>query len=292
MMQILTPRFPYKFHLLFLLLLCFGFQGSVWAQNESMPDTSNRKIRKLTNLKIYYSAQLKKSYVRESKKEKYTKRLQTINNDLGKILILKEETDLLELDMFLSDAEEKIIYAQEIKSNAFCLGASYVDENNMLSGFLSGERFLSERLSMGLYLGYYRERIFQYDSTSRYAHVDIYSDNYKYDHYQGGAIVNFHFFSASSPLFRLNPTKFDFYLKGVAGYSLVSSPSPFIETGDYRWESERAGVNLGGFLGLKYLMDDHVGFFVEGGYSNNGVLNAGIFIRQLPKEKAVKKKKY
>jgi len=211
-----------------------------------------------------------------------------------------------ELDMDLADDAPPMILANEPKSLIFNMGVSFLSIDKYSAPFMiSAEKILSEKWSVGGYFGHFLEKVIDdklwLDSNEYFTSNKA---NYKHTYLNFGLKASYHFFN---PTCFLPPTKFDPYLSAMLGYTIKTGTHPFLSNEEFLPHNadgdpvdpgkgnsaflnpEKAGLNFGVFGGLRYMHDDHLGFFVELGYSNTAFGTIGATIRFLDKNTTVDK---
>jgi hypothetical protein len=205
-----------------------------------------------------------------------------------------------DLDVALSAKEPPAIYAYELKSIVINAGVSFLSTGKYSSPFtISGEKSLNEKFGVGAYLGHFIEKVTvsqEYPDSNQY--LAAYLENYKHNYFNVGLMGSYHFFK---PDFFLSVEHFDLYAKVHLGYTLSASTFPFLSNEPYLPYDEegneviegqqmgkflkptKSGINYGAFGGLRYMYDDYLGFFIEGGYSNTAFVTGGITIRLIDK---------
>ncbi|PCH92365.1 MAG: hypothetical protein COB85_08260 [Bacteroidetes bacterium] len=307
---------------LLLALMVIAPSSQVHGQ-KSEGSVSEKDLKKVYRLQDFYSSQLKKSTLPEKVRVKYEKDKITADENAAKAvekrlkyaervsladptLLEKEKFNLQfrEMDLALSANESPTVFAHEFKSLFFNLGVSFLSIKTYSVPFtLSGEKVLGEKFSVGGYLGHFVEKVIvdeHLTDSNYYFNANV--ENYKHNYINIGLKGTYHFFS---PTFFLNVEYFDLYVSAMLGYTASTSTFPFLENeknlpynsdgnsvdegkelGQYK-EPNKDGINYGVFVGLKYMYDPHLGFFVEAGYSNTAFANIGVSIRILDKNTTV-----
>lgn len=285
-------------------------------------NVSIKKLKKLYGLQDFYFSQLKKSTIPEKVRTKYQKDKITADENAAiavakrlkyaervsladPTLLEKEKFNLQfrEMDLALKSNESPTIYAHEFKSLFFNLGVSFLSVKPYSFPFtISGEKVFGEKFSVGGYIGHFIEKIIVGEKnntdTNSYYYFVANRENYKHNYINFGLKGSYHFFS---PSFFLNVEYFDLYVSAMLGYTAATSTFPFLDNekdlpynengnavtreqgqGQYK-KPNKNGINYGAFVGLKYMYDPHLGFFVEVGYSNTAFATIGISIRILDK---------
>lgn len=277
-------------------------------------DVSDKHLKKLEKLQNFYISQLKKSKIPEKLIMKYQTGLKDVEEEIALIRkermdyakkVQKTEPTLLEIETFkvnfrdmdlaLTINESPTIYANEIGSWVFNGSVTFLSlEQYNAPITISAEKVLNEKISIGGYMGHFIEKIRikrnYIDSNEFFAANKV---NYKHNYFTFGLKGSYHFFH---PLFILNPVKFDLYVTAMAGYTIAAATIPFLDNEKYLIKDvdgtetdgqyntpQKKGINYGAFVGLRYMYDDNIGFFVEAGYSNTGYVTGGLTIRFLGK---------
>jgi outer membrane immunogenic protein len=122
-----------------------------------------------------------------------------------------------------------------------------------------------DNISVGPYLGYASWR-YNYGGGARYS----------WNFYSVGLRGSFHYLPYLNEFLDLNidPGKFDFYATLLAGVEVrrFSSTDTFLE-GYY---DNQTGIAFGPFLGFKYMFNDKIGAYLEGGRGAFGYGTLGI----------------
>ena len=299
----------------------------VYAQVDQVnaQDLSDKSLNKKQQLEDFYRSELRKGTLSDERRAEYTKQLTEIRVEIKDIrdqrmrnaeqqkdtdptLLEAEKYDVQfrEIDIALVDSAPPMILANEPKSLIFNAGVSFLSLQKYSAPFtVSAEKVLSEKISVGAYFGHFLEKII--DSThyeDSNAFFTSHKANYKHTYLNFGVKASYHFFN---PTFFLPPTKFDPYVTAILGYTIKTGTHPFLSNEEFLpydadnntvdpgegksafLNPEKSGLNFGVFGGLRYMHDDHLGFFVEAGYSNTAFATIGATIRFLDKSTAVGK---
>ena len=291
----------------------------------SAQDISDKALNKKQNLEDFYRSELRKGTLADERRADYTKKLEELRTEIKDIreqrmrnaerqkdtdptLVEAEKFDVQfrEIDIALVDSAPPMILANEPKSLIFNAGVSFLSLKTYSAPFtISAEKVLSEKISVGGYFGHLLEKII--DSTNYLdsnAFFTANKANYKHTYLNFGVKASYHFFK---PTFVLPPTKFDPYITAMLGYTIKTGTHPFlkneeflpydadnntVDPGDGKsafLHPEKSGLNFGVFGGLRYMHDDHLGFFVEAGYANTAFATIGATVRFLDKSTAAGK---
>jgi hypothetical protein len=300
----------------FVIIPCFSQDNT---SESTELDVSDKNLHHLYDLEDFYTSQLKKGTVDELLRDSYKLSLTNARSEIAAIKkqrldyakrVSLTEPTLLEqekfnfqfrdLDVALSAKEPPAIYAYELKSIVINAGVSFLSTGKYSSPFtISGEKSLNEKFGVGAYLGHFIEKVTvsqEYPDSNQY--LAAYLENYKHNYFNVGLMGSYHFFK---PDFFLSVEHFDLYAKVHLGYTLSASTFPFLSNEPYLPYDEegneviegqqmgkflkptKSGINYGAFGGLRYMYDDYLGFFIEGGYSNTAFVTGGITIRLIDK---------
>ena len=303
----------------FALTPSFGQDNS--ASTEEL-DVSDKNLFNLYDLEDFYSSQLKKGTIEELLRDSYKANLSEVRTEIAAIKkqrldyakrVSLTEPTLLEqekfnfqfrdLDVALTAKEPPTIYAYEIQSIMINAGVSFLSAGKYSVPFtVSGEKSLNEKLGVGAYLGHFIEKVTvsqEYPGPDSNQYLAAYLENYKHNYFNVGVLGSYHFFK---PDFFLSVKHFDLYAKVHLGYTLSASTFPFLSNESYLPYDEegneviegqkmgkflkptKSGINYGAFGGLRYMYDEYLGFYLEGGYSNTAFLNGGVTIRLMDKK--------
>ena len=300
----------------FVIIPCFSQDNT---SESTELDVSDKNLHHLYDLEDFYTSQLKKGTVDELLRDSYKLSLTNARSEIAAIKkqrldyakrVSLTEPTLLEqekfnfqfrdLDVALSAKEPPAIYAYELKSIVINAGVSFLSTGKYSSPFtISGQKSLNEKFGVGAYLGHFIEKVTvsqEYPESNQY--LAAYLENYKHNYFNVGLMGSYHFFK---PDFFLSVEHFDLYAKVHLGYTLSASTFPFLSNEPYLPYDEegneviegqqmgkflkptKSGINYGAFGGLRYMYDDYLGFFIEGGYSNTAFVTGGITIRLIDK---------
>ncbi|MBI2969019.1 MAG: hypothetical protein HYY40_14550 [Bacteroidetes bacterium] len=272
---------------------------------DSAVDPSNKNLKRLYKWQDFYINQSKKSYIPEKYSVKYSsclgeveqniravrsKRLELAQNNTAQAEKEKFSFQFRDMDVDVSRLESPVYYAYEFSSWVFNLGISLLDLKKYSTPVVfTAEKIFTERLSGGLFLGYFNEKFRQY--TNYPVDNNYFTSNkwnYKYNDGFIGARGSFHLLN---PVSKLSFRKFDIYVTGLAGFNIVSNTIPFFDNEKYLDfgkydEARKKGIVYGGFGGIRYMYDDMLGFYFEGGYANTAFASAGLTLRLLNKQDA------
>ena len=282
-------------------------------------DISNQHLGKLQMLQEFYLSELKKGTMTTEMIDEYTDELAKTESEIEEIKNKRLEnarkvrkTDpaeleqeelsnhFRELDLAIAAANPPMINAYELQSIFFNAGVSFLSINTYSAPFtVSGEKAFNRNFSAGGYFGHFIEKVRdKADHLDSNQYFSSNKSNYKHTYYNFGIKGTYHYFN---PSFILNPRQFDLYATVMLGYSIATAPHPFLENeeylpydakGNYRepgqgksafLDPEKKGINYGAFVGMRYMYDNNLGFFVEGGYSNTAFATLGVTIRFLDK---------
>ncbi|MBL4754416.1 MAG: hypothetical protein JKY52_12590 [Flavobacteriales bacterium] len=282
-------------------------------------DISDKNLNKKQNLEDFYRSELRKGTLLDTRRADYTEKLTELQTEIKAIReermqnainqkesnpsILENEelsAQFRELDIAINDSAPPALLANEPKSLVFNVGVSFLSVSKYSAPvILSAEKVLSEKLSVGGYLGHFLEKVI--DDSLRLdsnAYFNSNKANYKHTYVNFGVKASYHFFE---PTFILSPTKFDPYVSVMLGYTLTTGTHPFLSNEQFlNTDSEgntvapgegesafieptKKGINFGVFGGLRYMYDDHLGFFAELGYANTAFATIGASYRILDK---------
>jgi len=136
---------------------------------------------------------------------------------------------------------------------------------------LTGEYGFHEYVSAGAYLGF---ASWKYD-YSGYG----YNYSYRWSFVSAGARATFHYLPLLNENLELDidEEKFDFYLSVIAGLEFQNYKSDDDIIGvDY---SNDVDLSFGPFAGFKYMVNEQLGVFAEGGWNAFGFFTLGASIR-------------
>lgn len=266
----------------------------LFSKNIAAGDTSAKALTKLYELKFYYINQLAKDYIPASEKKSFERKIENVDKDIKKfyenkraVLVqsgkaaeltkMQKDSTMRENDIELSRENKPSVYAYELGSSLVGMYVSYIDQQTYsppVSVFY--ERAIHKKIGIGGFVGYFTEKnILSKAFLTDNNYYKISWQNYKYQYYTFGAQASFHFLDPEKPFLGLNVYTFDLYAKGMIGYTIVTDPKPALKNGMYDHEPTKDGINAGAMIGARYMYDEHLGFFAEGGYTNTSFVNIG-----------------
>lgn len=310
----------YTVFIAILLAISPNYIGYAQESTSNAPlDISNKHLDKLNGLQDFYRSELKKGTLTDEMVEEYRavlkdieaeideikeKRLENArkvrNTDPAELEQEKLNNQFRELDLSIADESPPMVNAYELQSLFFNAGVSFLSLETYSAPFtISGEKAFNRNFSVGGYFGHFIEKVrdkTDYLDSNQYFASN--KSNYKHTYYNFGIKGSYHYFN---PSFILSPRLFDLYASVMLGYSITTAPHPFLNNeeylpydaeGDYQepgqgknafLEPEKNGLNFGAFVGLRYMYDNNLGFYIEGGYSNTAFASIGATFRILDK---------
>ncbi len=282
-------------------------------------DISNKHLDKLNGLQDFYLSELKKGTLTDEMIEEYRTILKGVEAEIEKIkdqrlknarkvsktdpAELEQEklnNQFRELDLSIAAESPPMVNAYELQSLFINAGVSFLSLETYSAPFtISAEKAFNRNFSAGGYFGHFIEKVRdQTDYLDSNQYFASNKSNYKHTYYNFGVKGTYHYFN---PSFILNPRMFDLYGTVMLGYSITMAPHPFLNNekdlpydakGNYQepgqgnntfLEPEKKGLNFGAFVGLRYMYDNNLGFYIEGGYSNTAFASIGATFRILDK---------
>ena len=275
-------------------------------------DTSSQRIHELTKLKVYYINQSRKSNVKENLREGYKLKISQLDSDFetiqnfiredaekkGPEAVKKFKKDSAALN---SEFEMAKIFTPDLYPNE--LGAwnagfqvSLLKPYTYTTPFhFYADKTINEKISVGFYLGHLTE-INQFskgfgDLDKKEWSYTVRSKNYTYNILMLGLRSTFHLFNPAKPLFNLNPLKWDLYIRTFLGFNLVLKPDPFLLNRSFELNPKKGGINFGFYPGVRYMVDERLGFYMEAGYGRTSYANIGFNYKIVKSEVVIEKKK-
>jgi len=301
-----------------ILVFASNYLGYAQESSSNAPiDISTQHLSKLQQLQDFYRSELKKGTLTDDMIKEYNailneteseidniqnKRLENArkvrNTDPSELEQEKLNIQFRELDLSIAEESPPMVNAYELQSLFVNAGVSFLSLNTYSAPFtISVEKAFNRNFSAGGYFGHFIEKVrdkTDYLDSNQYFSSN--KSNYKHTYYNFGIKGAYHYLN---PSFILNPRYFDVYATVILGYSIAAAPYPFLnnetylpydENGNYQepgqgknafLNPEKKGINYGAFIGLRYMYDHNLGFYVEGGYSNTAFASIGITLRFL-----------
>jgi hypothetical protein len=255
---------------------------------QSPVDSSSAHLNKLNDQYEYYFFQNKKPDASTIKKNEYQKKMASLAKEITAIHQQKTskpvnpDSIIYDLTSFFMEFPAP---AYPYESNTFLFNGSVMFLGTSYSTPLifSVERAGAGKLSFGVYAGRFTENN---RSKKKYpesqAYYSLTKKNYAYNYILFGARASYHFYDFAKPVLGFNPVIFDPYVSIIVGYNKASNVRKYLSQADTVYEPpKKAGINIGLMGGVRYMMDEHLGLFLEAGYSRIGYLSVGLTYRML-----------
>ncbi len=259
--------------------------------DKSKIDTSKRAVRRITNLSVYYLEQMKKTDLPQAEYDNAREYLFKAERELKEIDKMKINNAKFKLDKaFLIEAKkERDAKLTEIASTP--QGYFSAEERSINIGAFVGitgakytkpvailvEYNVVKRWTGGVWVGYFMEQKQVHGSfDGKIKSYGVGESNYKFDYITVGVKGKYHFFNPVRPLFGLPMKYLHFYVAAGLGYNLALKPRALQNDTDVKDNPSKAGLAYGIWPGIHYQMDEHLGFDLEAGYGNLGIVKLGL----------------
>ena len=215
----------------------------------------------------------------------------------------KYQIKLDRLQIAIDEYNSKLITydAYHVGSVTYNLGASYLGNKYTIPVLFYGEKALYPVLSIGGYFRYFMESNRNFTLAEDIVSLDTtlsgevpqgwagHDDGNRFKYASFGVRASYHLYK----ILKYNTKKWDLYGSAILGYTMSSKPKEFFSLLNNidDFEPSKRGFNGGLVIGVRYFMDNNMGFFLEIGYERISLVSAGFSYRFFNEKESKKKKK-